>query len=84
MADLARQALPMGSRPALILVDLSCGFTDPNSPLGCDCNDVIDVNARVLAAFRKRRVTNFLYDGLLSALITKRLCFANISLISIC
>ncbi|EIL99316.1 isochorismatase [Rhodanobacter thiooxydans] len=42
-------------RYALILVDLSVGFTDPlRSRLAFACDDVIAANQRLLAAFRER------------------------------
>jgi nicotinamidase-related amidase len=50
--DLERQSLGLGRRPALILVDLIEGFTNPDCPLGCDCPDVVAANATILAAFR--------------------------------
>jgi maleamate amidohydrolase len=42
----------MGERPALVVVDLNCGFTDPTSPLVCDLDDVVAGVARLLEAFR--------------------------------
>lgn len=67
MADLARQPQPLGRRPALLLVDLSCGFTDPESPLGCECESVIEANRALLAAFRERGLpvffTTVVYDS---------------------
>lgn len=66
MPDLARQTQPLGRRPALLLVDLSCGFTDPESPLGCECDTVIDANRVLLDAFRERGLpvffTTVVYD----------------------
>ncbi len=52
MSDLARQSLALGRRPALLLVDMIRGFTDPACPLGSACAPVIDANAQLLAAFR--------------------------------
>jgi maleamate amidohydrolase len=43
----------LGERPALIVVDLSLGFTDPASPLACELEDVVDAVARLLAAARR-------------------------------
>ena len=37
MSDLARNSLGLGQRPALILVDMIRGFTDPACPLGSAC-----------------------------------------------
>lgn len=52
MPDLARSSLGLGLRPALVLVDLIRGFTDPACPLGSACASVVAANARLLAAFR--------------------------------
>lgn len=41
-----------GRRPALVVVDLNVGFTDPASPLVCDLEDVVEANRQLLAAFR--------------------------------
>jgi maleamate amidohydrolase len=42
----------LGSRPALLVVDVNRGFTDPASPLVCDLDDVVAAIARLLDAFR--------------------------------
>lgn len=42
-----------GSRPAVIVVDLSLAFTDPSSRLGADLGDVVRHVNRVLAAARQ-------------------------------
>lgn len=52
MADLIRNSLGLGQRPALILVDLIKGFTDPACPLGSESRAVVAANAQLLAAFR--------------------------------
>ena len=52
MSDLIRQSLPLGKRPALLLVDMIRGFTDPACPLGSACDDVVAANAELLAGFR--------------------------------
>lgn len=52
MADLARHAIALGQRPALILVDLIRGFTDPACALGAPADAVVAANVRLLAAFR--------------------------------
>jgi nicotinamidase-related amidase len=41
-----------GRRPALVVVDMSVGFTDPESPLHCDLDDVVGAIERLLAATR--------------------------------
>lgn len=53
MADLARQTIGLGSKPGLIVVDMSNGFTNTDCPLACDCADVIAANKRLLDAFRE-------------------------------
>jgi nicotinamidase-related amidase len=54
VADLPRASQSLGRKPALLLVDMSNGFTSPESPLGCACDAVVAVNARLLQAFRSR------------------------------
>ncbi len=44
-----------GTRPALIIVDLNYGFTDPDSPLHCDTGLAVEANVRLLAAAREGR-----------------------------
>lgn len=41
-----------GARPALVVVDVNRGFTDPASPLVCDLDGVVAAIARLLVAFR--------------------------------
>ncbi|TQV82670.1 isochorismatase family protein [Exilibacterium tricleocarpae] len=48
---LERKSQRPGRRPALLLVDLSHGFTDPNSPLGTECGSVIEANQTLLRYF---------------------------------
>lgn len=57
--DLERNTLGLGSRPALVVVDMINGFTDPASPLGCDCPEVVATNARLLQEFRRRQLPVF-------------------------
>jgi maleamate amidohydrolase len=42
----------IGQRPALIVVDVNVGFTDPRSPLVCDLDDVVAAIGRLLDATR--------------------------------
>ena len=42
-----------GSRPALIVVDVNLGFTDPASPLACDLDAVVESIARLLDEGRR-------------------------------
>lgn len=41
-----------GTRPALVIVDLNRGFTDPASPLHCDTDGAVEATARLLEAAR--------------------------------
>ena len=41
----------LGSRPALIVVDVVKGFTDPSCPLGSESDDVVEANVRLINAF---------------------------------
>jgi maleamate amidohydrolase len=41
-----------GRRPALVVVDLVNGFTDPESPLWCDADGAVEATARLLEAAR--------------------------------
>jgi len=52
VADLDRKSQGLGRRPALLLVDLIVGFTDPGCPLGSDAADVVAANQQLLTAFR--------------------------------
>ena len=51
-----------GRRPALLVVDVNLGFTDPASPLVCDLDDVVAAIARLLDAFRARGLPGRLHD----------------------
>lgn len=59
MPDLARQDLGLGARPALILVDVINGFTDPRCPLGSPAESVVAACVRLLEAFRQRGLPVF-------------------------
>jgi Isochorismatase family len=41
-----------GARPAVLVVDLTSGFTDPTTPLGADLSDVIAATNRILEISR--------------------------------
>ncbi|MBV8954093.1 MAG: isochorismatase family protein, partial [Solirubrobacterales bacterium] len=55
-----------GTRPALVVVDLNRGFTDPESPLYCDTDSAVEATARLLAAAREAHLpiafTTIQYD----------------------
>jgi maleamate amidohydrolase len=56
-----------GRRPALIVIDMSVGFTDPESPLHCELEEVVEAIERLLAATRAARLpvvyTTVAYDA---------------------
>ena len=45
-----------GERPALIVVDVNVGFTDPASPLVCDLEDVVEAIGRLLEEARRAEI----------------------------
>ena len=45
-----------GLRPALVVVDLQNGFTDPACPVGGDLTDVLEATARLLEVARGRGI----------------------------
>ena len=55
-----------GSRPAVLVVDLLEGFTDPSSPLGSDLDGVVDSTRALLGVAREAGVpvlfTTVVYD----------------------
>jgi maleamate amidohydrolase len=56
----------LGERPALVVVDISVGFTNPESPLACDLEHVVDAVGLLVAAARRADVpvvyTTVAYD----------------------
>ncbi len=59
MSDLDRQGQGLGMRPALVLVDMICGFTDPACPLGSPADQVVAACSQLLQAFRQRGLPVF-------------------------
>lgn len=59
MADLQRRALGLGHKPALILVDMINGFTDPACALGSQADSVVAACVQLLQAFRARALPVF-------------------------
>jgi nicotinamidase-related amidase len=57
----------VGTRPALLIVDVNVGFTDPASPLVCDLEDVVAAIGQLLDAARRREIpvvyTTVSYDA---------------------
>jgi nicotinamidase-related amidase len=50
------QAVTLGDRPAVLVVDFSCGFTDPACPLGSDLTPQVEATRRLLDAAREKGV----------------------------
>lgn len=48
------QSLEWGRRPAVLVIDFSCGFTDPDCPLGSDLSDEVEATRELLDAARDR------------------------------
>lgn len=59
MVDLQNNDIRLGAKPALIVVDMINGFTDPECPLGSESSAVIKANVCLLAAFRERELPVF-------------------------
>jgi nicotinamidase-related amidase len=53
------ESVGMGERPALLVIDLINAFTDPESNLGSDVNDVLEGTARLLESFRERDLPRY-------------------------
>lgn len=60
MTDLNRYKVPLGVRPALIVVDMTYGFTDPECALGTACETAITANQRLAQEFRSRQLPVYL------------------------
>ena len=59
MSNLDQNRLALTAKPALIVVDMINGFTDPNCPLGTHCPDVVAANVQLLGVFRKKGLPIF-------------------------
>ena len=57
MTDLARRRLDLLLNPALIVVDMSYGFTQSDSPLGGEFGATVDAAAELIQAFRSAGLT---------------------------
>lgn len=57
---LERKQLGLGSKPALVVVDVVKGFTDPDCALGSECADVVAANVRLMHEFHQRQLPIFL------------------------
>jgi len=51
---LEHHPLGLGQRPALIVVDVVKGFTDPACPLGSESDSVVAANCTLMEAFHAR------------------------------
>lgn len=47
------QSMTLGKRPAVLVVDFSRGFTDPECPLGADMTSEVEATQRVIDAARE-------------------------------
>lgn len=59
MTDLQRHSLGLGEHPALVLVDVIKGFTDPACPLGSEADSVVDACRALLDVFRQKSLPVF-------------------------
>lgn len=57
--DLQRHNIGLGKKPAIIIVDVINGFTDPLCPLGSACTDVVSANRELVDAFRAKNLPVF-------------------------
>ena len=48
------QAVTLGEHPAILVIDFSCGFTDPECPLGSDLSSQVEATRRLLDAAREK------------------------------
>lgn len=64
---LAREAQGLGNQPALLIVDIINGFTDPSCPLGSEATSVINANRQLMDVFHARKhpvyLTTVVYDN---------------------
>jgi len=50
------ESVTLGSRPAVLVVDFSCGFTDPECRLGADMTPAVEATKRLLDAARAKGI----------------------------
>jgi nicotinamidase-related amidase len=48
------ESVTLGSRPAVLVVDFSCGFTDPDCTLGADMTEQVEATKRLLDLARAK------------------------------
>ena len=56
MSKLKSHPTRIGSSPALVVVDMCRGFIDPSSPLGFECNELIEANIQLVSKFREKNL----------------------------
>ncbi len=65
--SLERQSQGLGEKPALLVVDVIRGFTDPACPLGSDADSVVSANRALMGVFhdlgRPVFLTTVVYDN---------------------
>lgn len=49
-------SVTLGSRPAVLVIDFSCGFTDPECALGSDLTPQVEATKRLLDVARAKRL----------------------------
>ena len=59
-SNLEQTSLGLAAKPALLVVDVINGFTDPACPLGTHCPEVITANFQLLEIFRAKALPIFL------------------------
>jgi maleamate amidohydrolase len=57
---LVREAQGLGQSPALLIVDVIEGFTDPNCPLGSEADSVVEANRQLMDVFHAQSLPVFL------------------------
>ena len=57
---LAREAQGLGESPALLVVDVINGFTDPDCPLGSESASVVEANRQLMDVFHTESLPVFL------------------------
>ena len=64
---LAREAQGLGQSPALLIVDVIKGFTDPDCPLGSEAASVVEANRQLMEVFHSKKrpvyLTTVVYDN---------------------
>ena len=56
MSKLKSHPTGIGNSPALVVVDMCRGFIDPSSPLGFECDELIEANIRLVNKFREKNL----------------------------